>query len=328
MNRQEIIETFCQRVNDGLEHNQNSVLETVEYLKTHVPTEEHFLLEELRDNFLEAYTPIRFFNERITEADAKFHQCYHLMTLILDPDVIDPIDSFEEALATSVSLESLSLVMLGRYWLVSGSQTYDEDGHLKQFDYNPLTSSRHIASVITGDYISLDEGSCMGAVGQAATRNAMRGKGHANALVEAFEQEIYSMAMRRKQRLMLMILESEPSAREFWAKRGYRYPDGVKYVQPPLDYNEDTGEPMMRAVEEMIMVKLISDIVSDKIDKDLLKKAVHTLYDYWYSPSGLNEHVTEKIRRYLFDDLFSSFVASLPNNLDTIPLVHPPNSTR
>ena len=328
MNHEEIIQTFCQLVNEGLERNQNSVLETVEYLKPQVSTEDYFLLEELRDNFLEAYVPTHFINERITQSDAKFHQCYHLMTVVLDADVVDPIENFEAILAASDSLETLTLVILGRFWIVSGLQTYDEEGHLKRFGYSPLTSSRHIAGVISGDYIALDDATCMGAVGQAATRNAMRGKGHANALIEAFEQEIYAMAAQRNQHPSLMILESEPTAREFWAKRGYRYPDGAKYVQPPLDYDEHTGEPKMQAVEEMLMVKLLSNTESNTIDKEVLKKAVYTLYDYWYSPAGLNGQVTEKIRHYLFDDLYASFVASLPQNSDPIPLVRPHNSSR
>lgn len=327
MNREQIIRQFCEVVNQGLAQGQALGDEAVTRLMSQVSEDDQPLLEDLRAAFQAAYTPTQFFNEQVLRLDHTFYQCHQLMSQSLDADVVDPIESFADRFEATPDPNDLAVLMWGRFWMISGAQHYDHDGRLLRFDYNPLTASRHIAAMINTDYIPFplpdDPNAAMGGIGQMATRLGLRGQGHANNLVQVFEEQVKAIARQRGQTLKLLVLEAERAARQFWARMGYRYPQGARYMQPPLSYSPDTGEPVKRAMPEMIMVKFVDGEIPDTIDKALLIEVVRTLYQRWYMPEGLSEAASAKVDSHLFGTLFADFLSSLPD-ADQIPLIMPP----
>lgn len=327
MNREQIIQQFCEIVNQGLAQGQALGDEAANQLAPQVSDDDQPLLEDLRATFHQAYAPAEFFNKQVLRLDHTFYQCHRLMSLSLDANVVDPVESFVERFEDFTSSDDPAVLMWGRFWMASGAQHYDSDGKLLRFDYNPLTASRHIAAMINADYMPFplpdEPNAAMAGIGQMATRPALRGQGHASALIQLFEAHARTMAQQHGHTLKLMVLEAERAARQFWARMGYRYPQGARYYQPPLAYDLETGEPTMKAMPEMIMVKFMNGPMPDTIDKALLIEVVRTLYQRWYTPEGTSEAVSRKIENYLFGTLFADFLSSLPDT-DTISLIMPP----
>lgn len=327
MNRDQIVWQFCEIVNQGLAQGLALADEAVNQLAPQLSPDDQPLLEALRENFRQAYAPSEFFNAQVLRLDHTFYQCYELMSQSLDSSVVDPVESFVARFEEADDSGDPPVLMWGRFWMVSGAQQYDADGRLQRFDYNPLVASRQIAAMINADYLPLplpgEPHAAMGGIGQMATRPGLRGQGHANALVQLFEEQARIIAQQRGHTLKMMVLEAEKAARRFWARMGYRYPQGARYYQPPIAYDHQTGEPITKAVPEMIMVKFTDGPAPAAVDRALLVEVVRTLYERWYLPDGLSDAAREKVESHLFGTLFADFLDSLPDT-DTIPLIMPP----
>jgi GNAT superfamily N-acetyltransferase len=208
--------------------------------------------------------------------------------------------------------------MLGRSFQVSGRHEYDRGGRLVSFGFDPLTVTDGIVSVVSGNYMSLDQvgraGLGIGVVGYLATRERFRGRGgHGTALVRAFEQRAAALASSRGERLRLIVLEAAPGSTGFWTKRGYRWPEGTHYFQPPLDFDPVTGAPRHREVPELLMVKLWDQPEAQAIETALLKDVVQTVFRNWYSdrPASFTPQAAEKATAYVWQHVFPRFTASL-----------------
>jgi len=129
---------------------------------------------------------------------------------------------------------------------------------LVQFEFDPLVTTESAASVICADYFLHDSATLgrrvgIGAIGYLATRPALRGKGgHGSHLLSAFETILHKRAVETGEPLHAVVLESEDRAARFWSKMGFRTAPGSRYIQPPLSYNPQTGEPASRAASETL----------------------------------------------------------------------------
>jgi hypothetical protein len=327
MDKTALIEKFCDAVNAGLQQHENRADSVYAELKRDVEDDQDLLdiLDDLREVFTAAYQPQQFETTRIMELGLHFDQCYALLSAILDADILDPKEAFAQAITADLEPgEVNTYALIGRFWTVSGTQTYDVGGQLVHFTYDPLTTTTSVAAAITGDYIPLNKtpGAGIGAVGQAASRAAMRGSGHGKHVSDAFEAEMKQIASARGEELKLLILESEAGAREFWSRRGYRWPSGVRYVQPPIEFDLTTGEPLLKPVPELLMVKPVAD--SQEIDRHLLVDAVESMYRQWYLPEAESDAASARIESLVMGDLFGEFLASLPPEGEPIRLEMPP----
>jgi GNAT superfamily N-acetyltransferase len=248
-----------------------------------------------------------FENVRITRTGGRFHQCYALLSEELGPEVLEPKKSLEEKLiAQSIPGAEQNYVMIGRFGSASDS-------------VHPP------AAVVSGEYMPLENhpGSGMGAVGQAVTHQALRGQGHGTSAVALFEAAIAAAAAARGEKLQLMILESKSQARNYWVQRGYRYPLGTEYTQPPMDYDKETGIPLYPAMPELLMVKVLGAPNATEVERSLLVDAVRTLYHVWYIPDQIPDAARPEVEENI-QTLFEQFLASLPTGDGPIPLGAPP----
>jgi hypothetical protein len=222
------------------------------------------------------------------------------------------------------------MIMIGRYWQTLGSQLYDDQGKLIQFHYDPLTTSEHLAAVVSGSYMSMSEtgspGESIGVMSHLVTREGFRRKyGHGTSLMQAFERDVYHIAANRDEHPALILLEAQQQSLQFWYNHGYRWPAKTRYAQPPLEFDPVTGEHLYDPVPEILMVKMLGARANTYIDVTLLKRAVQTMYNFWFL-SALESYppeAQEKARAYI-DEVFADFVSSLPEEPSTILLTDPP----
>lgn len=332
MNRTELIQRFCAMVNNGLAQGEENGKVAYEQLMAKVSTlNEKSLLEQLYHNYYRALEPDTFYNIPITEPDERFEQCYELLRLTFNEDELGPREVYLKGFRLLKKAPDAPLpVRIGRFWQALGPQQYHASGQLQSFGFDPLVLTESVMSEINGTYMSM-EGSqrtheSLAAIGHIATRSHFRrGHGHGTAVLKAFEQEVEMFARERGDKLQLIVLESQADARGFWSKRGYRWPVGSYYVQPPLAFDPITGEPLYDEVPEYLMVKIWNEPEATQIDSQLLTDAVHTMYQNWYL-RGTATYEPEAAKRaidYVFGKDFAAFVASLPPGGEPVPLQEP-----
>jgi hypothetical protein len=317
------IDDFTAQVNAGLHGGEDQSIQVYNTMREQVTNPRWLeLLDELKHTFDTAYQPQAFINVEVTEPNIIFEQSYDLLMNTLDPDVVDEKEAFIDFLGNSVS-EQGQYVLMSRLSNVAGDHRYGPDGNLIQFGYAPGTTTINVAGVVSGNYLVLENhpGLAIGGLGQAASRKAMRGQGHGKQVVDAFEAKLQSIASERGETLALIVLEAESSARDFWARRGYRWPQGSQYMQPPISFDSATGLPNFEAVPELLMVKLVQP--ANTIERNFLIDVVRTLYNNWYIPGDVPDSMRASIWDYVFGDLFESFVKSLPEGVELIPLEKP-----
>lgn len=337
--QQIVVQQFCQRVNELLRAGQveaGAILGHVPLPHEAATEDERALLDTLRATYRQAARPTDFVTRRISRADETFEQCYELLRLTFQPAELSPRVGYVRHLtaqaATPAARSDVPYVLMGRFWRVAGPQRYDAAGRLVCFGFDPLMVTEQVASVISGNYMTLvppaGPGMGIGAIGHLATRETLRRRGgHGGTLVAQFEREMGTVAAARGETLSLLVLEAEPDAMTFWARQGYRWPVGSRYAQPPLDWDPATGERRYDEVPELLMVKNPHDPAATMIDTVLLRHAVRTLYENWclarartFAPEAAARAV-----QYV-EGVYAAFEASLPAGAPSVPLGEPPAS--
>ena len=338
--RQQIaVEQFCQRVNDLLRGGQieaGAILDHVPPPDAASSDDERVLRDTLRATYRQAARPTDFVTRHISRADETFEQCYELLRLTFQPAELSPREGYVRHLTAPASVPPAHLrvpyLMMGRFWRVAGPQRYDAAGRLVRFGFDPLMVTEQVASVISGNFMTLVPPAAprvgIGAIGHLATREQLRRRGgHGGTLVAQFERAMEALAAARGEKLSLLVLEAEPDAMAFWARQGYRWPVGSRYAQPPLDWDPATGERLYDEVPELLMVKNPHDPAAATIDAQLLRHVVRTLYESWclartrtFAPEA-----AARAAEYV-EGVYAAFEASLPAGAVSIPLGEPPAS--
>jgi hypothetical protein len=280
---------------------------------------EGHVLERVRECLKEALAPTSFETHEINRVNHRFWQCYELLRQTFSEAELSPEWEWTEQLRGSAEREDdCPPIMLSRSFQVSGRHVYDRGGRLTSFGFDPLTVTDGIVSVVSGSYMSLAQvgrpGLGIGVMGYLATRERFRGGGgHGSALVRAFEERAAALASGRGERLLLIALEAATGSTGFWAKRGFRWPEGTQYFQPPLEYDPVTGAPRHREVPELLMVKLRDQPDAQVIETALLRDVVQTVFRNWYSawPASFTPQATEQATAYVWQHVFPRFTVSL-----------------
>lgn len=318
-----LIERFCDAVNHGLSQGQNLASQTLETLQQEAKTQDELeLLENMYQNFCAAMNPATFFNATARVLGERFEQCYELLRITFEEDERDSRKRLIGMLEMAQDERTPApLVLMSRLWCVSGSHIYDQSGQLRRFYYDPLAISENIVGAISGNYMPIEslhaekKGTSIGAIGNQATRVYFRGKGgHGTNLAQAFEKQIAAMASSRGDKLQLMALEAQKDSVGFWLKNGYRWAEGTRYAQPPLDFDPVTGERNFDEVPEILMVKLIDNPDATAIDAQLLADTVYTMYQNWCLAKTVNYPPAARKRAvdYVIGKVYSEFLQSLP----------------
>jgi GNAT superfamily N-acetyltransferase len=280
------------------------------------------LFDQYLSNLHSAISPEHFREFRIKQADARMEQGYELLRNTFAPSVLSPRERYVRRYSV-VPDQPRSSVWLTRIFEVSGHARYDTDGNLCQFTFDPLHFSTNIAASISGSLMEIEEqpGRAIAGIGYLATRPAMRKHGHGRALIKAFEEAITALASLRGLALEMLILEAENRARTFWGNCGFLTPANSVYMQPPIMFDQDTGDPVSETVTEMIMVKPLKAAIPGTIPRDLLDAVMHTVYFGWYG-GGSNPQAQAKIGAYI-EGLHHAFMESVASWGDEIPLSQP-----
>lgn len=322
MDAQQMIEHFTAKVNAGLAQGQDWSAQAYAELQG---AGDRALLDLLMQTFQAALNPGEFTIISIEEANADLDQTYDLLSSTFDDTVLGPKSGYVAGIqARKQQPRPHSSVLLARFWEVLGLHEYDRDGNLRAFGFDRLASTRQIASVIGGSYFTVPNrpGEGFAGIGHLATIPGRRKGGHARAITEDFEARVREIAAVQGEWVQAFVLESESRARPYWYRMGYRWPRNSVYFQPPMDFDMETGEALLPAVPECLMLK-VAEGNSDSIDRTLLLDIVRALYDRWYLPRSAGPAAKEAISTYLFDKLLGDFAASLPDG-DVIPMDEPP----
>jgi len=143
-------------------------------------------------------------------------------------------------------------------------------------------------AAISGCYLEIDDDTeadvrySLGFIEYLAVHPDYRhGYGHGTALLQAFESEVRAIAAIRGDKLLGFFGEVEDELIPFKVNRGYRWPEGSIYQQPPIAFDPISGLPAQIPVTLNLMIKLAHS-PSDVIDRSLLTRSVRTIYQTRY----------------------------------------------
>jgi GNAT superfamily N-acetyltransferase len=118
------------------------------------------------------------------------------------------------------------------------------------------------------------------AIANVAISEACRGKGIGAMLLHATRERALQLCAEQQRALDCIVLESEVRSLRFWRKMGFRWPKGMVYFQPPLEWNAD-GSPVHSEVRETFLIAPLGVPAPTHIEATKLLDIVSTLYENW-----------------------------------------------
>jgi deoxyhypusine synthase len=109
-------------------------------------------------------------------------------------------------------------------------------------------------------------------------------------------------------------LEAEAESVGFWTKVGYRWPQGVYYWQPPLEFDEQ-GHFLHPEVPEIPLLLSFDEPEAPFVDRHLLQNMIATVYLNWSLFKYNNTLAPESFRRaeqYVMGELFARVCHKMP----------------
>ncbi|MEL6345779.1 MAG: GNAT family N-acetyltransferase [Myxococcota bacterium] len=216
------------------------------------------------------------------------------------PEELEPLDVFEAPIREGGPVESI--LLLG-----------EEDGAVVCGAIAELLQIRNASGEPLGDRV-------LGATGHALVDPSMRGRGVGRMIAQASEAAMFRYAAQYGLTLEALILESESDARRFWSRMGYRWPQGLRYWQPPLGYDPD-GAPNLPSVPLFLMIRHPAH--PDTIPGPLLRDYARSVYYDWYRdelPDQLPDPAAcQRATRWMDQVLIAPSMATIVD--DSIPLV-------
>jgi hypothetical protein len=234
--------------------------------------------------------------------------CHDLLLRAFDPSVVDPKWIYVDAVSDET----------GAY------RDFDPVFYAALFDVegDPL-----VAGFLSSDVMTLRDSSVVHlAMGNMATSPRLRQlkfRGVGTTLFEAALDAAHAAACDRGMCLKYSTAEAESDSLPFWAKMGFRWPQGVRYFQPPLEFDAD-GKPVHPEVPETFVLKTLEG-ASSTIDGGELREIVRSIYWNWSlraHSQSLTPPAFDAASAYVMAVLEKSF-ASIPLD-EPIPLVEPP----
>lgn len=275
-------------------------------------------LDRMMANFSEATDPRRFHDVLLRKFDlSMLDDLYPLLAHIFSSDVVVPREFIESSIKRRRGRDSpCSEILSVRWFTVPGEHEYDYSGRLRNYHYDPGKSTRRVMSFTEGSYMPILDsgfkatGASMAAIGYTATLELFRRKGHGTATVRNFERAASSISRERKERFYGIVCESEKRSLGFWDKKGFLWPVGSSYFQPPIAFDNSTGKGLYNEVRETLDIKPRNG--KKTMRRELLTDIVRTIYYYWYAPKGAHQgKADERIRSYVFGLMLNRFAGSL-----------------
>jgi ribosomal protein S18 acetylase RimI-like enzyme len=234
--------------------------------------------------------------------------CHDLLLRAFDPAVVDPKRIYVDAVNDqSGAFRDFAPLFFAALFDVDGEQL--------------------VAGFISSDAMAIGDSDVVHlAVGNIATTPRLRDvnfRGVGRKLLEAALNAGRLAARDKGANLKYSTAEAEAASLPFWAKMGFRWPQGVRYFQPPLDFDAD-GQPVHPEVPETLVVKVLEGLTS-AIDGGELREIVRSIYWNWSlraHSKSLTPAAFSAARAYVMDVLEKTFASISPD--ESIPLVEPP----
>ncbi len=282
----------------------------------------HDCLEHCFSLFQEAVNPSKFYTQRILDPSSNlFEQYYSILKHSFKPDVIDEKCYYVRSLTeTNAGTSSAPAVIVVRYFRVEGKQKYDISGNLQVFDCLTNAKTEQIVSFISGNYMPLIDnnfeayGKSILGIGYLKTLDNFQGQKHATSLHDEILTVSKIIAEEQKEEFVAMVGEVGNDVSGFAFKYGFRWPEGVYYAQPPLIYNERTGEEKFSEVPEHLMIYHLHRKMV--LSKNFIIDVVRSLYYYWIIMNFKNNHnyseiAKANISKYVWETVFKDFMDSI-----------------
>jgi GNAT superfamily N-acetyltransferase len=185
----------------------------------------------------------------------------------------------------------------------------DRSFMLARFSQEPDPGT--LIALISGFYLPLNDpehaGHGIGFIEYLVTRPEFRRQGHASHLLRSLECALQECALSRGERLTLVLGEVEPWMVPFKVKRGYRWPRGSRYCQPPITYDLRTGRPLSPPLPKLLMVKWWND----PLEAGLLLSALEVIFRSRYVPKNASPPVVRQILAGIMENIYTPFARSL-----------------
>jgi PAS domain S-box-containing protein len=237
--------------------------------------------------------------ERLTSQGELLDRGYELFERVFDPAVLDR----KEVYLKRMTPEGLGERDLLPFFMIA---------------YADIDNTRLVLGFLSSDlmWIDGDAEHAFLAVGNIATSpllkvHGVRGVG--SLLLDAAIAMAKAEAVKDKRGLLCVATEAETASLGFWRKRGFRWPVGCHYLQPPLEYDEE-GTPHYREVPETLLLAPI-EMNPESVSAELVRGIILAIYENWclrvwrteLSPAAL-----ERAEQYVMGHVFGEVTKTLP----------------
>jgi len=256
----------------------------------------------------------------ITSAGPWLDESYRLMVAEFDPDILDPQERY---------VRWLELNGAGRhpfpFLLLAAYLRHDRRAA--------------IVGVLGGNVMAVEEHAgpnqsqggplFVFALGHQVTSSVVRRKvlrGLGSTLWQAAADEARRLISGRRGFFAFSVVEAEEDSLGYWTKLGYLWPEGVRYLQPPLEFDEN-GRVLRVPVAEAFLLRPMDPPCTRVVDRTLVKNIIATIYLNWSLDAYrgvLAPAAMSRVERYVMGDLYERVCRELPST-DTLPLVTPPS---
>lgn len=252
----------------------------------------------------------------LTEPDEWLATAYGLLSAEFEPDVLDPLPRYRE-------------------WLEMNRSGTHPFPFLAMVAYVPSDGLAHCVGVISGNLMSVPtrpgEASppagapFVFAIGHQQTSGLLRARGVrgvGTCLWKAASREARRRVAELGGSLRYSFVEAEGDSLGFWSRLGFRWPRGVQYWQPPLEFDAH-GQFVHAEVPEIPMLCPVEDMPGDRIDRRFLEEMIATVYQNWSLAkyrTTLAPEALQRAEQYVMGDLFGRVRSRMPRR-ETIPLV-------
>lgn len=210
---------------------------------------------------------------RISGPDEWLSIAYQLLADHFSDNLLDAYDSYVEWLENGPEhpfplLTAVSYCLNGKHAIITGVIS----GHIMEIAdravFDPGTERRCFIY----------------AIGHQVTSPVLihKGiKGCGTRLLDAANRLAREHISKLGGRFCYSVLEAERRAIDFYAGRGYRWPQGLSYFQPPIRFNQD-GSPVHPEIPEILLLRPEDPgMPADAIDRGCLESVISTMYRNW-----------------------------------------------
>jgi deoxyhypusine synthase len=253
----------------------------------------------------------------IGASDDWLSTAYRMLASEFDPSVLDPYERYVE-------------------WIDRNRQGTHSFPFLMVVGYLTDGQHAHCLGVVSGNLMPLapyvkplkpeHEDGFIFALGHQVTASCLRSlgiRGVGKRLWSRALEEAAKWARERDGKLLYSFLEAEPDSIGFWTKQGYRWPKGLHYWQPPLEFDSSGAFRFPEVPELPLLMPFESTVSREQIDRDLLQNMIATVYQNWSLAKYrtiLSPAAMQRAESYVMGEVFGRVCRKMPAE-ETLPLI-------